>query len=133
MNVTIDPQAMEAAVNERIGEAVDQALGGWEVKKAIADVITAQVAHGLIAEAIEAAVAKMDKGALATALAHEIERAATAATVGILREGFVDVVCKLRGITDYQTGYAEKRAKITAELTRLTVAHVPQASQTESV
>ena len=116
MEIKIDQEAITAAINANATKAVADALGGWEVQKAVAHVVTTEVAQGAIAEAVTAAVKQIDKSALVNALASELQKATTSAVVAILHEGVVDIVCKLRGIGDYSTEDKRKRAAIKAEL-----------------
>lgn len=116
MNVTMDPKQLEESVNKHIGSAVEKALGSYDVQNAVKEVICEEVAVGALREAVQEAVAKMDTDSLSTALAEQIERTATAATVRILREGFVDVVCRLRGVSEYSDEGKRRRKEIAAEL-----------------
>ena len=116
MEIKIDQEAIAAAINANATKALADALGGWEVQKAVAHVVTAEVVQGTIGEAIRTATGKIDKSALANALATELQKATTSAVVEILHEGVVDIVCKLRGIGDYTAEDGRKRAAIKAEL-----------------
>ena len=120
MEIKIDQEAILTAINTNATKAVADALGGWEVQKAVAQVVTAEVAQGAIAEAIRTAVGKIDKSALANALASELQKATTSAVVAILHEGVLDIVCKLRGIGGYSAEDGRKRAAIKAELFKAT-------------
>lgn len=116
MEIKIDQEAILTAINTNATKAVVDALGGWEVQKAMAQVVTTEVAQGAIAEAIRTAVGQIDKSALVNALASELQKATTSAVVVILHEGLVDIVCKLRGIGNYSEDDRRKRAAIKAEL-----------------
>lgn len=128
MEIKIDQEAILTAINTNATKAVVDALGGWEVQKAMAQVVTTEVAQGAIAEAIRTAVGQIDKSALVNALASELQKATTSAVVEattsavvvILHEGLVDIVCKLRGIGNYSEDDRRKRAAIKAELFKTT-------------
>ena len=120
MEIKIDQEAILTAINTNATKAVTNALSGWEVQKAVAHVVTTEVAQGAIADAIRTVAGKIDKSALANALASELQKAATSAVVVILHEGLVDIVCKLRGIGNYTEDDRRKRAAIKAELFKTT-------------
>ena len=120
MEIKIDQEAIAAAINANATKALADALGGWEVQKAVAHVVTTEVAQGAIADAIRTAAGKIDKSELANVLASELQKATTSAVVVILHEGLVDIVCKLRGIGNYTEDDRRKRAAIKAELFKTT-------------
>ena len=120
MEIKIDQEAILTAINTNATKAIADALGGWEVQKAVAHVVTTEVAQGAIADAIRTAAGKIDKSELANVLASELQKATTSAVVVILHEGLVDIVCKLRGIGNYTEDDRRKRAAIKAELFKTT-------------
>lgn len=117
MELTIDQDAIAKAINDSATKALTVALGGWEMQKAVAEIVTDEVVRGAIADAVKLAVQQIDRGALANALAAELQRATTRAVVTMLNEGLVDIVCKLRGIGSYGDDI-KRRAEVTAELAR---------------
>jgi hypothetical protein len=116
MQLELNQALIDAAVNENINKAVCEALGGYEVKQGIAKAISSEVADGVLADAIKKAVSQLNLENLSCALAKEIEKAATRATVSFLQEGLVTAVCKLRGIGDYSPDDEKKREAVKAEL-----------------
>lgn len=120
MEIKLNQDAILEAINANATKAVTDALGGWEVQKAVAEVVTKEVAQGAIAEAITTAVAQIDKSALANTLASELQKATTSAVVAILQEGVVDIACKLRGVGNYTEEDRQKRAAIKAEVFKTT-------------
>ncbi len=116
MQITIDQNAINEAVQATATRAVTDGLGSYEVTAAIANAVTAQVADGAISQAIAAAVTKIDVDALTQAIAEELQRATIRATSEILQEGMLDTICKLRGIKDYDSEYQRKRLAIKAQV-----------------
>ena len=115
MELKIDHDAIAIAINNSVTKALSQALGGWEMQAAVADIVTAEAARGAVADAVRLAVAGIDRQALANALAGELQRATTRAVVTMLNEGLVDIVCKLRGIGSYGDD-VKRREAVKAEL-----------------
>ena len=120
MKIEIDQAIIEEAVQETALKAFTDSLSGWEVKTALGKVLNEQIADGLevVGEALRLAMERINLSSLATALAGEMERAATAAVVGILQVAFVETVLRLRGVNLYHQdeATAKARALVKAEL-----------------
>lgn len=117
MNIKINQESVDRAINENINDAICNALKSYEIEKAIADRISDSIASGVIAKSVDKAITQMDSDALTNALAEQIQRTAIASTVTIMRSGFIDTVMKLRGISEYDEAKRTKaRAEIGAEL-----------------
>jgi len=116
MDIKLDEDRLEGAINEKIMEAVEKALGGYNVQEAIGDTVKNQIAYGVVNESVERAIGSLNIEGLTKSLAVEIEKATAAAVVTILMEGVVDIVCKIRGLKDFEKDYQQKRDKIRAEL-----------------
>lgn len=116
MNIQLNPEQIEAAINSHINKAVEQALAGYEVRQAISEKLTRDIASGVVGEALNNAVASIDSHALTQKLAEEIQRAMTGAVVNLLHAGLADTLLRMRGLNDYSQGYKEERARIIAEL-----------------
>jgi DNA-binding protein YbaB len=114
MKIEIDPQAMELALQDTALAAFKDALGGWEVRQALAKAVSREVMEGIIAQGVRDAVAKMDLSRLSNALAAQMERAATAAVVRLLHDSFVECILRLRGDRSY--GDTEEGRKVRAAL-----------------
>jgi hypothetical protein len=119
MDITIDNEKLQEAINNKISKAVEEALGGYEVKSAVANKITESFAHGVIGEAMDKAIASMDVVALTSSLANEIAKATTRAAIHCLTDGLVKTLLAIRNIPDYEREkYEHARLEITAMLTR---------------
>jgi len=116
VEIKIDQDKIALAMNQTASKAVEDALKGWGVQSAIAEVVTKEVAAGAIAEAIRQAVKQMDTAKLAQHLAVELQRHTTRAVVNVLQEGVLQAVCRLRNIGDYSEADKRERAKLNAEL-----------------
>lgn len=116
MEIKIDPGTIADAMNRSATKALETSLAGYEVQKAIASVVTREVAEGAIAEAIRQAVKQVDVAALTQALAEELQRATLRATVAMLQEGVLSTVCKLRGLGDYSPEDRAARAQLKQQL-----------------
>jgi len=118
VKIEISPETIETAINEQINEAVENALGSYSVRTSIADTLTSEIAGGAVGEALRRALASLDTDALTQHLAAEIQRAMTAAVVGLLEGGICNVLLTLRGLSSYSNGYAEARAEVLSDLRR---------------
>ena len=117
MNIELNPASIQTAINDSVAKAVANALGSYDVTKAIGTTVTASVVDGAIADALRQAVASVDTGSLVSSLAAEIQKATTSAVVLMLREGIVTVVARMRGLSIDTYGEGPKnRAKLMAEL-----------------
>jgi hypothetical protein len=113
MDIHIDMDAVQAAVNDTITKEVSQAAISYETKKKIGEALSNAFALGAIAEAVEKGVREADVDAIAKAVVAEVLRTATRTAVLVMQEATVDIVCKMRNIyTD-----ADK-AKVRAEILR---------------
>lgn len=117
LTIPIDQDAVQAAITATATKAMTEALGGYQMQAAVAKIVTEEMASGAVAQAIRTAVAQVDTEALTRSIAVELERAAASAVTTILREGVVDIVCKLRGIGSYGDDI-KRRAEVRAELLR---------------
>ena len=113
MKVTIDPATLEDAVNEKLGEAIVEALGSYKVRDAVASSLSDSMVGGVIKESIDRAMEAIDTESLVSSLAVQIQRTTTAAVCTCISEGFIETILNLRGIADYDT---EKRQLARAEL-----------------
>lgn len=118
MEIKLDEEQLAVTINEQTMAAVKYALGGYEVKDAIAESLKKQAICGVINEAVAEAVKSMDHKAVVTALAVEIERQTTVAVVSMMRDALADTICRLRGIESYQNDYKARRAEVVLELKR---------------
>lgn len=117
MNIKINQELVDQAINQNINDAICKALKSYEIEKAITDRVSNSIASGVIAESVDKAITQMDADALTNALAEQIQRTAIASTVSIIRDGFVDTIMKLRGVSEYdEAKRAKARAEISAEL-----------------
>jgi len=116
MQVTLDNEKITRAITDAATDAVVEALKGWEVAKAIGEVITKEVAEGIMAEALRRAIRQIDNERLITTLAVELEKGVVRAVTHILEEGVLDVVCKLRGISDYSDEGKKERERLKHQL-----------------
>jgi len=117
MNIIIDQDRIEEAITSSATKALGDAFGGWEARNAIAGIITKQIAEDVMVRALQGAVSSIDTSALTAHLAEQIQKTVTSVVIGILREGLVEVVCKLRGIGTYGDDVAKRKA-VSAELFR---------------
>lgn len=115
MNIELNESLISEAVNKSATDAITAALCGYKVSNTIGEVVTEQIANGAIMRAINEALVSLDTAALTEMLAREMQNAVTSAVVHIVREGLVDVVCKIRGVDRYGASPLD-RDKVRAEL-----------------
>jgi len=117
MEIKVDEKMLEGAINSKINKAVEDAIGGCSVRQAIAEKLTESFAHGVIAQAFDAALNSINVTKLTQHLAEEISRATTRAAVMVLTHGLADTLMSLKRIPSYDTdGQKRARAEILAEL-----------------
>lgn len=87
MKVELEQDVINKAIQDSATKAIADALKGFSVISAIADVVTEQVAHGAITEAIKNAVQNVDTDDLIKHLSKEMQAATTKAVVVLLQEG----------------------------------------------
>lgn len=116
MEVKIENGMIEQAINDAASKAIANALGGYNVTSAIANVVTEQIAEGVIAKAISNAVESLDTEDLVQHLAEEIQKATVRATISVLHEGIMSTICKLRGIGDYSEDDKKERERLKVKL-----------------
>lgn len=118
MNIQLNSEQIESAIDSHINKAVEDALKHYSVQESIAESITKDIASGVIGTALHRALKSVDADTLTARLATEIEKAMTGAVVRLLHEGLAHTLLKLRGINDYASNYQAERARILAELQR---------------
>ena len=117
MEIKIDQEMINAAIQKNANEAIAKALTGWKVSEAIANIITDEAADGLIADSVREAVRGIDTKGLASVLAVELQKHVTSAVVAIVKEGFIEAVLNLRKVPTYDDkARAEARKKVEAQL-----------------
>lgn len=116
MDITIDHDVIEKAINEQINAAVVSALGGYDVQKAISATITEDVANGLIAGALRNALSKLDTATLTLRLAEEIQRAMTGAVVHLLHRGLAETLVNISGKNLYSRDRDDEVKRVLAEI-----------------
>lgn len=116
MEIKVDMEAVARAMSESATAALTQSLGGYEVQKAVAAVVSGEIVSGTIGAAIKEAVRTVDHAELTKMLAAELQRATTRAVITLLREGLLKTVCSLRDVGDYSAEDKAERARIRAEL-----------------
>ena len=119
MDISIDSNEIADALQRSASKSIADSLGGYSVQKAIADVVTAEVANGAIGEALRRSVKEIDTEELVQVLASEMQRHICKAVVHILQEGVTSSVYRLRcsGTYSYLSEEEkENRAHIKHEL-----------------
>ena len=113
MDLHIDMDAVQKAVNQTITQEISRAAISYETKQKIGEAIGNAFAWGAIAEAVDKGVREADVDAIAKVVVAEVLRTATQTAVLVMQEATVDIVCKIRDVyTD-----ADK-AKVRAEILR---------------
>ena len=87
MEVQLNIEQIQEVVSEKTVEAVKHAWESYATTQAIADVLANSIAHGVIGEAVQKALSKIDIETLSQRLAEEMSRATVRAVNEILKEG----------------------------------------------
>jgi hypothetical protein len=112
MEVKINDEFLSEEIQKTISQAIADALKGWSVRDAIAKVITDEVASGAVGEAIKRSLDRIDKEEIVKILAVELTNAVASGTVMILKEGLLDVLYKIRGLSDYRNEDKQEKEKL---------------------
>lgn len=118
MQINIDNEAVQSAIDSSVAKAIQQAVGGYNVTQAIGQKITDEVISGAIGAALSKALAEINTDDLVKSLTFQIQRTTTSAVCRLLSESMVELVMKIRGKNEYSAGYKEARAIVAAEITR---------------
>lgn len=101
MNLTIDQQAIESAIQSTATAAIHDAVGHYSMKSAIVQVVLDQLSSSSITTAVGQAVAQVNTQELADALAAEIVASIRRGVLAVVQESLVEMVAKLRGLSTY--------------------------------
>jgi tetrahydromethanopterin S-methyltransferase subunit C len=113
--ITVDMDKIGAALQAATSDAIDSRMASYEVKSAIANVVAKEVAEGAVAQALQAAVATLNVGALT----QKLEKAVVGGTVNVIRETMAELIIRMRNIPVYQEDQRQRaRAEILALLTK---------------
>jgi uncharacterized protein YejL (UPF0352 family) len=116
MEIKLDQKAIEGILTETAANAIKNSLNRWSLQEKLSSFVSENLATNVIAQALEEAAKNIEAGTLAAKLAEEMERAVTKATISLIREGFLSVVCTLRGIGNYGQEDEKKRKQIFREI-----------------
>lgn len=113
MQINLDESIIEKTLNESATAAVKDAASSYNVRRAIEDRVANAVLEGVMAEALTAAIDKIDVAALATALANQLQRSVTAGAVALIQDSVIEQMMRLRKVPEYDDA---KRAAARAEI-----------------
>jgi regulator of protease activity HflC (stomatin/prohibitin superfamily) len=116
VQISLSEEQIQSAIDSSVATAIQNAIGGYSVQSAIGQKITNEVIDGAIGTALHEALKTLDVSALAKSLSEQIQRTTTAAVCRLVRESMVEMILKLRGKTEYSSGYKEEREKLSIEL-----------------
>lgn len=116
MDLKIDETRLNEAVQRRMTESIESALGSWKVEMAIAQTLTEEVSTGAVAEAVREAVSSIDTQTLVGAMAREMSKAIVRSVAHIVEESTLDIIVKLRSPSLYGDELARYRERVRAEL-----------------
>ncbi len=117
MQIEISQEQVNAAINEKINEAIVKAVGSYSVTEAIGSAVSEAIASGAVGDAINQAVGKMDTGMLVNSIAAEMERAVASGVGNMIREGVVEMCVNMRGVPDYdKEARSQARSEVIAQM-----------------
>lgn len=116
MEIKVDEEKVQEAVNEHINRAVGNAISAYSVQSAISEKIANEVTCGAISVSIEQALNNINTVVLTNAISEQIQRAMMSAVSHIIYDGLCDVLIKMRNIPSYES---EKREKARIEIMAL--------------
>jgi|GEM_PF-4004235 len=113
MEIRIDEAMVQEAIDEQTTGAIKSALTGHKLQSAIGDMVEKALVPGVMAQAIESAISKIDLDSLSQSLADEIARSTTKVVQRVIQEALVGITLKIRGIAEFDH---EKWNRARAEL-----------------
>lgn len=117
MEIKVDTEEMQAAIDKGATSAIKSAFEGYSMRSAMEKVVTDSVLPTVIGSAISGAIDKFDIESLQKAVAEQMARSITSGVQLMFRETTIDMLLMLRKVPDYDKDRREKeRAKIIAEM-----------------
>ena len=101
MDIKVDNETIEKAINENINKAVVNAIGGYEIQQAISKKLSEDVAYKAIGEALDKAIAGIENNKLSQAIAEEMQRTIIKSVSHVVKESTIAIILKLKGIQEY--------------------------------
>ena len=119
MEIKINTEAIEAAINASASKSIESAMGGYQAQQAIAAIVTESFSSEVLRDSITKALAQVDREKITTALAEQLQKKAISATVLLLESTFAEMLTQLdcRGYVSE----AERKTKKDAILAKLRV------------
>ena len=116
LEISISSADVQSHINSTISQAVKNSLESYTVSSAIGSKITESIIEGSVSQALDLAIRNLDTQALTNMLAAEIQRTVTRAVVAMLQEGFVDILAKMKGLSNYSDDDKKERARLKEQL-----------------
>lgn len=101
MNIELNDQEIQEGINKSATEAVKNALKGYNVNKAIEDMVSNVIVNEVMANAIAEAAGKIDIKAMSDAMAKEIAKSTVSAVQLVIRDSLMSTILKIRGVPEY--------------------------------
>lgn len=116
MEIKIDEQQVQEAMNKQATLGIKNAFEGYGVRSTIETAIAESVIPAIITEAITQAAATIDTAKLQNILAQEIARSVTSGVQHIIRETMINIILDIKKVPSYDDKKrSEERAKLEAK------------------
>jgi len=115
MNVEVKQEMIEQAITSLVQKGVEQAIRSYSVEETVKARLALAFEDGNLADAIKDGVAKVNTDHITQAIALQLQRSATHMVSEVLASSMVDVIAKLRGISDYSDEGEAERKRLTEE------------------
>ena len=110
MEITIDQETVQAAVNKQLSTVVERAVGEYAVTDAIRKSIADAIGTDLIRVATEEAIGQIDKDAIRAAISDQMSRTMIKGVSMIVESAIVDMLVRLENPGYMTDGQREKVA-----------------------
>lgn len=117
MEIKIDTEEMQAAIDKSASSAIKSAFDSYSMRSAMEKVVTDSALPAVIGSAISSAIDQLDVQSLQKSVAEQMTRSITSGVQFMFRETTIDMLLMLRKVPDYdKERREEERAKIIAEM-----------------
>lgn len=115
MNIEVKQEMIDEAITGLVQSGVASAIKSYAVENTVKERLAAAFEDGNLANAIKEGVARVNTDHITQAIAIQLQRSATHMVSEVLAASMVDVIAKLRNISDYSDEGKAERQRLAEE------------------
>lgn len=115
MKIEVRQEMIDEAITSLVQSGVQSAIKSYAVEDAVKERLSFAFEDGNLANAIKEGVANVNTDHITQAIALQLQRSATHMVSEVLAASMVDVIAKLRDISDYSEEGKAERQRLTEE------------------